>query len=351
LKDRLNRLWFPTNKGVVVIDPDKLPVNRFLPSVKIEQVKIDKKEIVPGYSGKALTQFPPGDGNLEFQYTGLSLLVPEKVKFQYKLDGFDSRWIDADTRRTAYYTNIPVGTYTFRVIACNNDGLWNPTGASFLFTLTPHFYQTSWFYSLCLAGIVAGVFAIYRLRIRQVKAQFEAVLQERNRISREIHDTLTQDFTAVILHLEAAEMTLQDSSEETRNLLNYARNLARSGLVESRRFVRELRPAVLEKGNLTDAILDVAQQTASGTALKVDMDVTGPRRPLSPEIEDNLVRIVREASTNAVKHSAAKNLRIELRYKMRKVDLEIIDDGCGFDLGNIPRIGERFWPDQHGRKS
>jgi two-component system NarL family sensor kinase len=173
-----------------------------------------------------------------------------------------------------------------------------------------------------------------------VKAQFEAVLEERNRISREIHDTLTQDFTAVILHLEAAETTLQDCSEETRNLLNYARDLARNGLVESRRFVRELRPAVLEKENLTDAILHVAQQAASGTALKIEMDVTGTPRTLSSEIEDNLVRIVREACTNAVRHSAAKNLRIELKYKMRKVDLEIIDDGCGFDLGNIPKKSE-----------
>ncbi len=332
-KDRIGKLWFPTNNGLVVIDPDKLPVNRFLPPVQIEKITYDG-EIYKEALSKSV-RFHPGQGKLEFQYTGLSFLVPEKVRFQYKLEGFDAQWIDADTRRIAFYTNIPPGSYNFRVVACNNDGIWNVTGASFAFVLEPHFYQTSWFYALCIAGIIAAAAGAYRLRIAQMRAQFAAVLEERNRISREIHDTLTQDFTGVVLQLEAAEMTMQNPSEETKDLIDRARELARAGLIESRRFVRELRPSPLEKANFPEAVLHVAQQAAGRSDLNVVVNVSGIRRPLSAQIEDNLIRIVREACNNVVKHSSAKNLKIHLKYGMLKFDLDIHDDGRGFEIQNI----------------
>jgi signal transduction histidine kinase len=170
-----------------------------------------------------------------------------------------------------------------------------------------------------------------------MRSQFEAVLEERNRISREIHDTLTQDFTGVVLQLEAAEMTMQDPSEETKDLINRAREIARAGLIESRRFVRELRPAPLEKANFPDAILHVAQQAAVGTNLNVSVDVSGLRRHLPAQVEDNLIRIVREACTNVVKHASARNLRIHLNYGLFKVDLDVHDDGRGLVTENVPQ--------------
>jgi ligand-binding sensor domain-containing protein/signal transduction histidine kinase len=333
-KDRIGKLWFPTNNGLVVIDPDKLAENRYLPPVQIEHVSFDGQGVSTTGSRNPL-RFPPGQGKLEFQYTALSFLVPEKVRFQYKLEGFDPQWIDAETRRTAFYTNIPPGSYTFRVIASNNDGIWNVTGAAFEFVLEPHFYQTPWFYALGIVAFIAIAVGAYRLRIGQMRAQFEAVLEERNRISREIHDTLTQDFTGVVLQLEAAEMTMQNPSEETKELIDRAREIARAGLIESRRFVRELRPAALEIANFPEAVLHVAKQAAAGTDLQVSADVSGLRRHLPAAIEDNLIRIVREACTNVVKHARAKNVKINLKYGMFKVNLDIHDDGRGFEVNNV----------------
>jgi ligand-binding sensor domain-containing protein/signal transduction histidine kinase len=334
-KDRVGKLWIPTNKGVVVIEPERLPLNRNLPPLHLEQMIVDNTRVVEGTALNHALIFPPGTGRLEFHYTALSFLVPEKVRFQYMLEGFDRQWIDAGNRRIAYYTNIPPGRYTFKMTASNNDGVWNTSAASLSFRLKPHFFQTGWFYALCVLLFSLTVFAIHRLRIRQMQVRFAAVLEERNRISREIHDTLTQDFTGVVLQLEAVEMSLKNPSDELTGLLNRTREIARSGLVESRRFVRELRPAPLEKGTLPDAILYVARQAAGNSGVQVHLDVGGIRKQLPAEVEDNLLRIVREACNNTIKHAGAKDIRIHLKYKSLKVELAIEDNGKGFDTTKI----------------
>jgi signal transduction histidine kinase/ligand-binding sensor domain-containing protein/DNA-binding response OmpR family regulator len=166
-KSRDGRLWFGTYKGLAVIDPKNIKINEKLPPIYIEQFFVDKRAIDP----RVTVELPPGSGELEFWYTGLSFTAPEKVNFKYMLEGFDKHWVDAGTRRIAYYTNIPPGNYRFRVIACNNDGVWNEAGASFKFYLKPRFYQTYWFYSLCLLGSVFSGAGLFRLRIRQLKGR------------------------------------------------------------------------------------------------------------------------------------------------------------------------------------
>ena len=140
------RLWFATLNGVAVIDPNQIKLNAVPPPVAIESAMIDRRRADPD----GTVDIAPGYGELEFVYTALSFVAPEKIRFKYRLDGFENEWMDAGNRRAAYYTNIPPGTYTFRVIASNNDGLWNEAGAAFPFTLPPHFYQTSWFYAFCV---------------------------------------------------------------------------------------------------------------------------------------------------------------------------------------------------------
>lgn len=170
-RTRDGRLWFPTIKGAVVIDPEDLKVNRRPPPVLIERVLADKKSLAIGPS----LQLRPGKGDFEFHYSALSFLAPERVQFKYKLEGFDKEWTDAGIRRVAYYTNLPPGNYRFHVTASNNDGVWNGIGATLTIDLAPHFYQTGWFYLLCALIVFLGIASGHRLRVRQLRVQAETL--------------------------------------------------------------------------------------------------------------------------------------------------------------------------------
>jgi signal transduction histidine kinase/ligand-binding sensor domain-containing protein/DNA-binding response OmpR family regulator len=172
-RSRDGSLWFPTLKGVAVVNPRSIEINRLIPPVLVESVLVDQRPI----SLAQQVSLPPGKGAIEFHYTGLSFLAPDRVKFKYQLEGFDQEWVDAGSRRVAYYTNIPPGRYRFRVIACNNDGVWNYEGATFAFSLKPHFYQTTWFYTLCLLAVILAALALYMLRIRQVRVRERVLLR------------------------------------------------------------------------------------------------------------------------------------------------------------------------------
>lgn len=166
-KMREGSLWFSTPKGAGVVDPARLEINRRVPPVKIEEVRVNRRSV----SLAGALDLPPGSGTLEFHYTALSLLEPKQVQFRYKLEGFDDEWLNAGTRRVAYYTNVPPGRYRFRVVASNNDGVWNWVGASLAFRLRPFFYQTAWFYGLLVLAALLLAAAAYRLKTRQMKAR------------------------------------------------------------------------------------------------------------------------------------------------------------------------------------
>lgn len=177
-KTRDGKLWFPTTKGVVVIDPNNIKSNQYAPLVVVERVSFDKSPVTI----QNQLRLPPGKGEIEIQYTGLSFVDPEKVRFKYQLAGFDSDWIDAGPRRAAYYTNLPPGNYRFRVMACNSDGVWSTTEATFQFYLRPHVYQTSWFYALCLLAALLIGFGLYRFRVKQLRRrtqQLESLVDQR----------------------------------------------------------------------------------------------------------------------------------------------------------------------------
>ena len=174
----------------------------------------------------------------------------EHIQFKYKLEGFDKNWVDAGARREAAYTNIPPGRYTFRVMAANNDGVWNEAGAAVSFYLKPRFYQTIWFYLalLAVAGVVAWM--IYRRRIGRVRAEFAAVLAERSRMARDIHDTLAQGFVGISLQLEAVGKVLDQSPDRAKQHLDLAQTMVTHSLTEARRSVWDLRAQALENADL-----------------------------------------------------------------------------------------------------
>ncbi len=330
-KTRTGKLLFLTVRGMTAIDPRNIRTNPLAPPVHLEQVLYDEETIDLKNS---VVQLQPGQGNLEFHYTALSFAAPEKVRFRYQLQGFDTDWVDASVRRVAYYTKVPPGEYQFQVTACNNDGKWNETAVVFSMKILPHFYQTFWFYALwALVAVIAG-FAVHRQRIKGLQTEFSAVFEERNRISREIHDTLTQNFTAVVLQLETAEITLSEEPETAKDTLRRAQELARSGLSESRRFVKALRPAPLEHSDLVVALSIVAAQAVGGSDVDYEVKIHGTKRQLAQVVEDNLLRITQEAINNVVKHAKAGWIRIDLTYSFLRTVLRIADDGCGFDTAN-----------------
>lgn len=325
-RTRDGRLWFATVKGLAVTDPARIPSNPQPPPVLIEDVRVDD-DLLPRPLPRPL---PPGHKRFEFHYTALSFFSPEKVRFRYRLEGFDRDWIDAGSRRVAYYMNIPAGSYRFRVIASNEDGVWNTNGAAFDFSLRTHFYRTPAFWAACL--LAAGILglALYRLRMRRVTARFAAVLAERNRIAREIHDTLAQSFVGIGVQLETVAKMQSVSAEVARQHLDRARILVRSSLAEARRSVWALRSGALEGGDLGGALAEVAEQLSGET--EVAVRVSGRRRRLPVEVENNLLRIGQEALANAVRHAHAEQVRVELSFGEGLVRLSVRDNGRGFDV-------------------
>ena len=321
------RLWFSTIKGVAMIDPEKIKLNDQPPPVAIEQIRVDDESISPAQT----IELSPGKSRLDFYYTALSFVAPEKVRFKYKLEGFDSDWVDGGTRRVAYYTNLRPGRYKFRVIASNNDGLWNPAGAAFDLYLKPHFYQTYWFYALCTLILAILVWQLYRFRLKRVESQFAAVLQERNRIAREIHDNLAQEMLGISVQLEVVARTMPASAELAKTHLDRVRILVRHGIAEARRYVWDLRSQALDKNDLPAALSDTARRLTTETAVSANVEVSGTFRPLSPLIEGNLLRIGQEAINNAVRHAQAQTILINLKFDARRVQLSVRDDGKGFD--------------------
>lgn len=321
------RLWFSTIKGVATIDPERLASNDQPPPTAIEQFRVDGETVAASTD----LELAPGKTRFDFYYAGLSFVAPEKVRYKYRLVGFDKDWVDGGDRRVAYYTNLGPGDYRFEVIASNNDGVWSRAPTTFSFRLRPHFYRTVWFYALCALGLCLLAWQLYALRLRQVRACFNAVLQERNRIAREIHDNLAQEILGVSVQLEIVARLMGSSTEGARTHLDRARSLVRSSIAEARRYVWDLRSQSLEERDLPTALAEMTRRLTSEGDVQTQFRVGGTFRPLPPQVENNLLRIGQEAVNNAMRHAHARTITVNLDFDARSVRLSVRDDGRGFD--------------------
>jgi ligand-binding sensor domain-containing protein/two-component sensor histidine kinase len=320
------QLWFATLDGISVVDPEHMAINRVPPPVVMEQVLIDDQARP---LSESLT-LGPGAHRLEFRYAGLSFRAPQKVRYRYQLEGFDKDWVNAGNRRSAFYTNLSPGRYRFHVQAANGDGVWNTTGAAVPFRLKPHVYQTWWFYSGLVLALGGLGYLVYRWRVHAVEAQFAAVLRERSRIAREIHDTLAQGFVGISVQLEVVARMLKHSSDTSvQAQLDQVRAQARASLADARTSIWDLRSASSAQ-DLPSRFSRMATRLAGGSETKVYLQVKGTYRPLEAKMEEELLRIGQEAVANAIRHAQASRVDVELAYDAAHVRLRVTDDGCGF---------------------
>ncbi|HEX4748406.1 MAG TPA: two-component regulator propeller domain-containing protein [Bryobacteraceae bacterium] len=324
-RGRDGTFWFSMSKGLASIRPNSIASSVEVP-IALESVLVDDRPVTP----EQARNIAPGHTRLSFEYAGLSFASPLSVRYKYKLDGFDKEWIDAGTRRTAFYTNIPPGTYTFHVFARTNTGTWSKTGARFAFRLRPHFYQTYVFYLLVVIALLLLMWRVYLWRVSQVKVRYDAVAAERTRIAREIHDTLAQGYVALSLQLELVSQALSTSKEAAQDMLAAAQDSVRTSLGDARRSIWELRSYGSGADDLASRLAMIAAQVNSTTSLKAELQVFGTRRALSHKVEHELLKIGQEAVANAVRHADASDLHIDLSYEPRQLTLAITDNGRGF---------------------
>jgi signal transduction histidine kinase/ligand-binding sensor domain-containing protein len=324
------RIWFSVANGIVWINPEHLLKNSLPPPVYISSVTVDGKE----YLRPTDLSLPVRTSNLRIAYTALSLTTPERVRFRYKLDGVDRDWQDPGTRREAFYTNLGPGVHRFQVIASNNDGVWNKTGAELEFTIAPAFYQTRWFLLACLAATGCLVWAAYMWRIRILTArldmQFNERLSERTRIAQELHDTLLQGVLSASIQLDLANEELELQAP-AKPLVERVLELMRQVIDEGRDAVRGLRVSKENAQSLDQAFSRIPEELGLRPSADFRVIVEGMPRPLRPVIRDELYRIGREAATNALRHSGGKKIEVALDYGARELRLSVRDDGCGID--------------------
>jgi signal transduction histidine kinase len=323
--------------GVSVVDPRRLPFNRLPPPVRIEQVTADHKTYATQDAG-GQPRLPPLVRTLTIDYTALSLVAPEKVKFRYKLEPRDRDWEDAGNRRQAFYNDLPPGSYRFCVTACNNSGVWNEAGAFLDFSIAPAYYQTTWFLVSGVVAFLASLVALYRLRLRQVARRFNIRLEERvaerTRIARDFHDTLLQSFQGVLLKFHSVTYMLQDDSE-ARQKLEGVIEQAQQAVNEGRNAVRGLRSSTLVTNELAKAIGALGEDLRADQSVQNSPDfrviVEGASRDLIPLVRDEVYRIAGEALRNAFQHSQARQVEVEIQYAKRRLKLQVRDNGKGID--------------------
>jgi signal transduction histidine kinase len=335
------KLWFANEGTLQMIDPLHLPVNSIPPPVHVEEVTADRKSFALGN----YLHFPALTRDVAIRYTALSFVAPQKVRFRYMLEGQDKTWQEAGTRREAFYTNLAPRSYRFRVIACNNDGLWNETGDSLSFTIAPAYYQTNAFVFLCTGAFFGGLWLLYLLRLKQATAQIQqhigTRLEERERIARELHDTLLQGFQGLMLRFQAVMKTTLSDPKTAHQMLEKALDRADEVLLEGRQRVRDLREEGLGGDDLSRALTQCGEDLSQDHSSEFSLSVQGTTRPLDPIVFNDVTRVAKEALSNAFRHAEASKIEAELAYSDAGVCLKIRDDGSGIDpvILNVGKLG------------
>jgi signal transduction histidine kinase/ligand-binding sensor domain-containing protein len=339
------RLWFTVDSvtEVISIDPKHIPRNSLAPPVKIWSVTAQGRT----YDADADTlSLPVRTTALQIDYAAGSLTAPERVRFRYKLDGLDKDWQDGGNRREVFYTNLPPGPYTFHVIGANNDGVWNETGDTLRFTIEPAWYQTRWFHALCWFVALVVLAGLYRVRLMQVRADtrrlMEARLSERERIARDLHDTLLQSMQGLMLRFRAATNAIPNE-EKSRDMMERALGRAEQVIVESRDKVKEIRAEDAASLSLPNALAAVAAPFEGPAAPALRLTVEGDPIELHPVVREDALLISREAIANAFLHANAHRIEVELSYRSSALHIRVRDDGTGISPDVISKGREGHW--------
>jgi len=322
------RIWVATNYGVLIFDPSIMVRKLPPPVVLLDGLMTNGVEMAPDPQTDSLF-LSPGLANIAVRYITTSYVIPQRTQFRYRLQGFDDNWVDAETRREAFYTNLPAAQYRFQVQARHPQGEWGEITSSVCFQVPPHFYETWWFVALMGAAVVLCVWGVYRLRMTQLRTQFLAVMAERLRIARELHDTLLQGFSGITMQMQALSNRLAPSPEQ--NALKDVIADAGHCLREARRTVAGLRNAPGET-RLSIAISQAARQAVEQNGLQLSLNVIDLKQSLSMEVEYHLLRIAQEAISNTIKHAGARVLTVTLDQVGRQLKMVIADDGRGFSF-------------------
>jgi signal transduction histidine kinase len=341
-------IWFSTIHGAIEVDSANIQRRGPPPDVLVEDVVIDGKSRAPS----EVTELSPGTMNLEFGYTALSFLSPARTTFHYKLEGFDKDWVDAGNRREAFYTNLPPGKYRFRVVANVLDGASAEARQAVEFRLAPHFYQRAFFVPMLVAILIALVSFFYWRRIREIQMKNRAVLAERSRIARELHDTLMQGFSGVTMEMQAFSTRLEQPVQ--RKALDEIIRDAGTCLREARQSIAGLRTGTGPSSGLGASITLAARQAVEGHDVRLKLNVTAPPRPLAPEVDYNLLNIAKEAIANALKHSGCRNIDVRLETAGESLILIVKDGGSGITApagpGHYGMVGMKERAAQIGAK-
>ena len=333
--DSRGRVWLATNGGLVMADSRRVAAGIAPALVHVEDVSADGNRVE---ETEAMT-IPPRPDRITFGFAALSLSVPDRVRFRYRLDGFDRDWSEPVAERQAVFTNLGPGTYRFRVSASNSAGVWNSAEAALPFTIAPAWWQMGSFWVAVGLLVAGGIWGGYRLRLRQLARQldvrFEERLAERSRIARELHDTLLQSFQGAVLRFRAVAYMLPDRPADARATLENAIDQARQAIVEGRDAVQGLRSSAIATNDLAVAIATLADTMSSDDGRQsrpvFHVRVEGTPRDLPPIVQDEVYRIAGEALHNAFRHARASRIEVEVRYDQHSFRLRVRDDGKGID--------------------
>jgi signal transduction histidine kinase/ligand-binding sensor domain-containing protein len=326
------RLWFATIKGVVSVNPDELSANSLPPPVVIEEMQVDGESLELG-AGKLVV--PPAHKQFDFRFTALGFNAPDKMRFRYRIEGWDSDWVEGDPeRRTAHYGHLPPRDYSFHVIARNNDGVWNDAGAVVKFTVTPHLYQTWWFLTLMSVGVLAAVGATVRSaatrKYRRDLARLEqqhAIERDRTRIAKDIHDDIGAGLTQITLLSELARREPEQAGAHLDRISDSARQLTRA--------MDEIVWAVDPQHDTFNGLMDYMSAFAedflrmAGIRCRMDLPTTLPVMSVDAELRYNLFLALKEVLNNIVKHAHATEVWLRLRIEPKAFTLVVEDNGQG----------------------
>jgi signal transduction histidine kinase len=328
--DPLGQIWLSTNRGLSSVDPRPMPFSSAPAMVHVEGISADGRAIHLAQ----LVRIPAPHQRITLSYTGLSLSVPERVRFKYRLDGFDQGWSEPTAAREAVYTNLDSGSYRFHVTACNSDGVWNSSESTLQFEIEPVFWQTWWFRSCVLLGLAIAILVLVRLRMlklaKQLGVRFEERLAERTRIAQELHDTLLQGFLSASMQLHVANDHLPSDSP-AKPLVGRVLELMATVIDEGRHTVRGLRSSKLSSPELERAFLQIREEFPVESQIAYRVIVEGPPLPLRPVIRDEIYLIGHEALSNAFRHAHADEIEVEVEYAASRLRVFVRDNGAGID--------------------